>query len=71
MEGDPKTEDDLRRVRQKRTVVGLACALIAGGILILFVLKKVPAPMRIMSGLGDIVAGLVLLVVVRQKFRQG
>lgn len=56
------------RARQRRTVIILALALMIGGILILFVLKKVPPPMRILVGLSDFFAGLILLVVARQKF---
>jgi hypothetical protein len=48
----------------------LACALIVGGLVLLFALQRVPLPMRIVAGLGDIVAGCVLLVVTRQKFRR-
>jgi uncharacterized membrane protein len=56
------------RARQRRTLLILAVALMAGGILILFVLKKVPPPLRILIGLSDFFTGLILLVVVRQKF---
>jgi uncharacterized membrane protein len=58
------------RARQRRTVIILAMVLIAGGILILLVLKKVPPPLRILIGLSDFFAGLILLVVARQKFGQ-
>jgi len=64
------TEDPQRialRSRQRKTLLLLATALIVGGLLILFVLKKMPLPMRIMAGLGDLVGGCVLLVVARQK----
>lgn len=57
-----------RRARQRTTVLILATVLILGGILILFVLKKVPAPLRIVIGLSDLFAGLILLVLARQKF---
>lgn len=59
----------LRRTRQKITVTLLAVFLIAVGVLLLFVLKRAPLPMRIFMGLGNLVAGSVLLVLVRQKFR--
>jgi len=58
-----------QRARQRTTLLILAFGLIVGGLLILFVLKKVPPPLRILMGLTDLFAGLVLLVVVRQKFK--
>jgi hypothetical protein len=61
------TEAD-RRSRQRVTIQILAVGLILAGLLLLFVLEKVPLPMRILGGLIDIAIGLVLLVVVRQKF---
>jgi hypothetical protein len=57
------------RARQRFTVLTLGTMLIVGGFVILFVLEKMPRPMRILSGLGDIVGGLILLVLARQKFR--
>lgn len=56
------------RSRQKFTVLILASFLIAAGFLLLFVLKRVPLPLRLVAGLGDVVAGCVLLIVARQKF---
>lgn len=56
------------RARQKKKVHALAAFLIVSGILLLFVLDRVPLPIRIIVGLGDIVAGAVLLVMARQKF---
>ncbi len=56
------------RARQKRAVIILSTVLITGGIVILFLLKRVPLPARIMAGLGDVVAGCVLLLAWRQKF---
>ena len=57
-----------RRSRQKFTVFTLAGILIAAGLLLIFVLKRVPMPIRMFAGLGDLFVGLVLLVVARQKF---
>jgi hypothetical protein len=57
-----------RRARQKTTITILAGALIAGGIIVLFALKRMPLPMRLLVGLTDVFAGLTLLVLVRQKF---
>lgn len=65
---DPAHELLHRRRRQKRTVTALAVLLIAGGLAVLFLLPQIPLPMRLMIGLGDLFAGLVLLVLVRQKF---
>jgi cyanate permease len=59
-----------RRTRQRFTVLVLATVLIVGGLVVLFALQRLPLPMRIFAGLGDIVAGCVLLVLVRQKFRR-
>ena len=57
-----------RRARQKTTITILAIALIVGGLVVLFALKRMPLPMRLLAGLTDVFAGLTLLVVVRQKF---
>jgi uncharacterized membrane protein HdeD (DUF308 family) len=56
------------RSRQKFTLVTLGLVLIVIGILLIFVLKRAPMPLRIIGGLGDLVAGAVLLVLARQKF---
>jgi uncharacterized membrane protein HdeD (DUF308 family) len=56
------------RSRQKFTLVALGLVLIVIGILLIFVLKRAPMPLRIIGGLGDLVAGAVLLVLARQKF---
>jgi len=64
------TPDSLRqRARQKRILVVLGAVLIVAGLLLLLVLERVPMPLRILMGLGDLVAGAVLLLVARQKFR--
>ena len=57
-----------RRSRQKLTVFVLGWFLLLAGILLIFVLKRVPLPIRIVAGLGDLVAGAVLLVLARQNF---
>ncbi|MSU65010.1 MAG: hypothetical protein EXS38_02660 [Opitutus sp.] len=57
-----------RWARQRTTILVLAFGLIIGGLLLLFVLKRMPLPMRILAGLGDLVAGYALLIVARQKF---
>jgi uncharacterized protein YjeT (DUF2065 family) len=53
--------------RQKRTIRILAGVLIAGGLAVLFLVQRLPVPLRIVVGLTDIVAGLVLFLLVRQK----
>jgi hypothetical protein len=65
----PVEETDARHARQKRTLSVLAAALIAGGLAVLLLLDRIPLPLRLLIGLGDLIAGAVLLVVVRQKFR--
>lgn len=55
------------RAKLRRTILVLAPILIAGGILVLIFLQRVPAPLRILIGLGDIIVGLTLLVVFKQK----
>jgi hypothetical protein len=57
-----------QRARQRKTLLILGFALVAGGLVILIALQRMPAPLRILVGLTDIVAGLILLLVVRQKF---
>ena len=57
------------RERQKRSLVALAILLIVGGAAVLLLLHRMPLPLRILIGLGDIVAGCGLLVLVRQKIR--
>ena len=69
MSADGLPDASRARARQKRTVLALAGFLIIAGLLLLFVLKRVPLPLRIVAGLGDLVAGSVLLVLARQKFR--
>jgi hypothetical protein len=62
---DP-AESAAKFARQKRTVTIVASLLIVAGLVLLFFLKRVPMPMRIMAGLTDLFGGLVLLVLVRQ-----
>ena len=58
-----------RRTRQERSIIILAILLIVGGAAVLLLVHRMPLPLRILIGLGDIVAGCGLLVLVRQKFR--
>lgn len=66
---NPKLPPAVQRARQKRTLLALAAILIAGGLVVLFALKRMPLPLRIMVGLGDLFAGCALLVLVRQKLQ--
>ena len=59
----------LKRNRQKRTITALAILLIVAGTIVLFFLDRMFLPLRILVGLGDIVAGWGLLILVRQKFK--
>lgn len=56
------------RARLRRTVLILAPTLIVAGILILAFLTKMPLPLRLLTGFGDIIVGLVLLVLLKQKY---
>jgi len=59
-----------KRARQKRTVIILSVVLIAGGLFVLLALERMPLPLRLLVGFSDVFAGLILLVVARQKFSQ-
>jgi len=56
------------RARLKRTVLILAPVLILGGLAVLLFLERMPLPLRLIVGLGDIIVGLVLLVLLKQKY---
>jgi uncharacterized membrane protein HdeD (DUF308 family) len=56
------------KAKLKRTVLILAPTLIVGGILVLAFLQRMPTPLRILVGVGDIVVGLTLLLLLKQKF---
>jgi uncharacterized membrane protein HdeD (DUF308 family) len=56
------------RRKQKRTLIALAVLLIVGGFVVLLFLERMPLPLRVLVGMSDVVAGLVLLVMARQKF---
>lgn len=63
-----RAEPAQRRARQKQTITMLAVLLIAMGCVVLFFLSRMPLPLRLIVGIGDLFAGAVLLVLVRQKF---
>ena len=56
------------RARLRQQMLALAFVLLAGGCVVLAFLHRIPLPLRLAIGLGDLIAGAVLLVVVRQKF---
>ena len=56
-----------RRPTQKRLVYAIALLLILGGLAVMIALKRMPVAMRLFVGLTDVIAGLVLLNVARQK----
>ena len=58
----------LLRLRSERTLLVLGSILVAAGLLILLFLERVPLPLRLLLGATDLIAGAVLLLVVRQKF---
>jgi len=58
------------RNRQKRTLTILGVVLIVAGLAVLFLLQRLPLPARILTGLVDVIAGLTLLLLVRQRFRR-
>ena len=58
----------LERAKLRRTILILAPVLIVGGILVLAFLQRMPTPLRVLVGAGDILVGLTLLVLLKQKF---
>ena len=65
-----RDSDAARRIARQKTIIqGISVVLILGGLIILFALKRMPVPVRIIVGLTDLVAGATLLVLVRQKWK--
>ncbi|HEY1109667.1 MAG TPA: hypothetical protein VGE76_13560 [Opitutaceae bacterium] len=56
------------RARLRRTVLILAPSLIIAGILIIAFLARIPMPVRLLMGFGNIIVGLVLLLLLKQKY---
>lgn len=56
------------RAKLKRTVLILAPVLILGGIAVIAFVDRLPLPARLALGIGDIIVGLVLLVLLKQKY---
>ncbi len=56
------------RAKLKRTVLILSPLLILGGIAVIAFVDRLPLPARLVLGIGDIIVGLVLLVLLKQKY---
>ena len=59
---------ELKRTRQKLTLIALSTVLILGGFVVLVALRRLPLPMRLMVGLGDFIAASMLLTFLRQNY---
>lgn len=65
---EPQADFRRRLARQKRILTWLAVFLVVMGAVVLLFLQRMPLPMRLLIGLFDVLAGLVLLLFVRPKF---
>jgi hypothetical protein len=66
---DPATSPSARVLaRQKLTLIALSSVLLLAGFVVLFFLKRLPLPMRLVTAFGDFVAASALLLLLRQKF---
>lgn len=65
---EPTRDSTGRRARQKALLTWLAGLLVVMGVVVLFFLERMPLPLRLLIGMGDVFAGLVLLIFVRPKF---
>ena len=65
----PDRPPDHRR-RLGRRLLGLGSGLVVAGLALLFLAKPVPLPARLLTGVVDVIAGAVLLVVWNQQFRE-
>ena len=57
-----------QRSRQKVILMVLSTVLLLAGFVVLFLLKRLPLPMRLVTAFGDFVAASALLLLLRQKF---
>ncbi len=60
--------DELNRSRQKIVLILLSTVLMAGGLVVLLVLRRMPLPMRLVVGFGDFIAASALLLFLRQNY---
>jgi hypothetical protein len=65
---DSRITEELKRTRQKITLIALSTVLILGGFVVLVALRRLPLPMRLMVGLGDFIAASMLLTFLRQNY---
>jgi uncharacterized membrane protein HdeD (DUF308 family) len=67
-EPDPaKSAAAARLARQKRIIVITSCVLIAGGFVVMFFVKRLPLPMRMLVGMTDVVGGVVLIILAQKE----
>jgi uncharacterized membrane protein HdeD (DUF308 family) len=65
---DPaKSAAAARLARQKRIVMIASCALIVGGFVVMFFVKRLPLPMRILVGMTDMIGGVVLIILAQKE----
>lgn len=65
---DSVPDPELRRGRQKATLISLAFVLTLAGFVVLLLLKRMPLPLRLAVGFGDLIAASALLLFLRQNF---
>lgn len=56
-----------RLARQKRIIVIASCALIVGGFVVMFFVKRLPLPARMLVGMTDVVGGIVLIILAKKE----
>lgn len=61
---DPRATRE--RLRKKMTILGIG--LLVAGAAVLLLLQRIPLPLRLLIGFGDLIVGATLLLVARQKF---
>jgi hypothetical protein len=67
----PDPEGEVRRSRQKTTLILLAGVLFLAGFVVIAFLKRIPLPARLAIGVADMIMASVLLVFLRQNFPGG
>jgi hypothetical protein len=64
----PRSTEATRQSRQKILLLALAAVLMAAGLVVLLLLKRLPLPLRLTMGFVDFTAAAALLLLLRQKF---
>jgi hypothetical protein len=64
----PRSTETTRPSRQKALLLALAAVLMVAGLVVLFLLKRLPLPLRLAMGFVDFTAAAALLLFLRQKF---